>query len=159
GTAQIAATRTDECGGDTRQSAFALNRIEDLGNPHDKSIATLRNGLVPCVASQRGISRWVRHASGLEARVPKLANVPLATRRPIRHGVVTAVGHGKINSQRVPQPNDLDLGELNQGSMQTKTSLLLDPGFRGQVRQVFESSNELRAAIGIATVIQNIDSH
>src|SRR5262249_15817673 len=102
------------------------------------------------------ILRRVRHARLGEALLSQLARVAPPARSPLRIRVVATECEPVINPQSRSFANDLGLCHLQKRRVNAELPRSLDSGLRGELRKVLERGQELRPAIGVAAVIEDI---
>src|SRR5262249_55582371 len=106
-----------------------------------------------------GVAGRVGYPRRLESGTSQFAGVAVSASSTVGSRVVAAVRQTEVDTQRLPQPDDLDLAQLHQRGMNAEGSLALDAGLCRQVRQPLEGRHELGTTIGIAAKINYIDTH
>src|SRR5690606_17591995 len=88
---------------------------------------------------------------------PKQTTVTPSARAPVRQRVVTAVRQTVIDSEFRPQSDDTRLRQILEGGPDLKRPFV-DTGPGRQGREILEGGNEVRTAIGIARIVEGVDT-
>src|SRR5689334_25172144 len=91
-----------------------------------------------------------------EAFLAQQAGVALAAGTALLVRIIAAMRQPEVHSQLGGQAHDIGFAELDQRGMNLDMRAAFDAGFGRQIGHVFESVDELRAAIRVAGIIQRI---
>src|SRR5215510_1908136 len=92
-----------------------------------------------------------------EAPLAQEARVAEPARAAVRLGRVAGPGQGEIHAELVGTGNDLSLAEGDERRVDAKAAATFDAGLRGEIGEALEGLDELRAAVGIARVVEGVD--
>src|SRR5689334_4256049 len=101
--------------------------------------------------------RDLRLREALLAHVTGVAAAAGAHFAGVHERVVAAVRQAEVDAQLDAALHDRGLAELDQRRVHAEARALLRPGGRREPRELLESAQELRPAIGIAGVIEHVD--
>src|SRR3990170_7747684 len=110
------------------------------------------------VISSLFVGDWVGKARFDKAFAPQLAGITPAAGHALRIRIVTRMGQSVIHPQFYSAADDLRLGELDERRMDAESARSLDACFSRQLAQLFKGRDELWPTIGIARVIERVDS-
>src|SRR5438105_1923895 len=108
---------------------------------------------------RRMVARRIGDPGGAEPVAANLTRIAATTRGAVGSGIVAAVREAVIDAERDTAADDVCFREMDQRRVNAEAALAFDTDFRRQIRQALEGGDELRTAIGIATVIHRINAH
>src|SRR5690242_5424804 len=104
------------------------------------------------------IRRRVVRARLGEALEPQCTGVATAARLPRLARVVAAQGDGVVHAERAAELDDLALGEVYERRADADRRRALHAAARGEVRHALERGDVRRAAVGIAGIVDGVDT-